>query len=84
MVIRLRGRTTARHSKARTQARRVVLVFTVTDNGGVAHLVTEEAMAAGRPMGRYLAVCGSSVLAASLTTPECGSCRSCLRWRAGR
>jgi len=83
-VIRVRGRTAARHGKASTQVRRVVPVFAVTDNGGVGHVITEEAMAAGRAKGRYLAVCGSSVLAASLTTPECGSCGSCRRWRAGR
>ncbi|MGH3912459.1 MAG: hypothetical protein ACRDTC_03460 [Pseudonocardiaceae bacterium] len=51
--------------------------FPVSDTAGVVHLVTEEAMAAGRPTGCYLAVCGSPVLAASLTTPERSSCRSC-------
>ncbi|MGH8920601.1 MAG: hypothetical protein ACRD0H_20095 [Actinomycetes bacterium] len=51
--------------------------FPLCDTAGVAHLVTEEAMAAGRPTGCYLAVCGSSVMAGSLTTPERGSCRSC-------
>jgi hypothetical protein len=62
----------------------VVPVFAVTDNAGVEHLVTEEAMAAGRPIGRYVAVCGAPVLAASLTTPECSSCRACRHWRADR
>ncbi len=57
-----------------------VLLFAVTDAGGVAHLVTDEAMAAGR----YATVCGSQVLAASLTTPERGYCRSCRRGRKGR
>jgi hypothetical protein len=60
-----------------------VVLFEVTDTDGTAHLVTEEAMAAGRPAGRYRAACGSEVLAASLTTPERGYCRSCRRGRAG-
>ena len=59
-------------------------MFAVTDTEGTAHLVAEEAMAAGRRGGRYLAVCGTQVLAASLTTPEHGSCRSCRCWRAVR
>jgi len=56
----------------------------VTDTAGTAHLVTDDAMAAGRAAGCYLAVCGAVVLAASLTTPESGHCRACRRWRAGR
>lgn len=51
--------------------------FPVTDTVGVMHLVTEEAMADGRLVGCYLAVCGNPVLAASLTTPERSSCRFC-------
>ena len=36
---------------------------------GTAHLVTDESVAAGRRAGgRYVAVCGAQVLAASLTT----------------
>lgn len=54
--------------------------FPLTDTAGVVHLVTDDAMAAGR----YLAVCGNPVLAASLTTPERGSCRSCRHRRAGQ
>lgn len=50
---------------------------------GLAHLVIDEAMAAGRSAGRYHAVCGGEVLAGSLTTPETGYCRLCRRWRAG-
>jgi hypothetical protein len=61
-----------------------VMLFVVTAADGVAHLVTEKAMAAGRPVGRYLAVCGTGFLAASLTIPERGCCRSCRRWRSGR
>ncbi|MGH4012431.1 MAG: hypothetical protein ACRDSL_00520 [Pseudonocardiaceae bacterium] len=60
-----------------------VPLLAVTDIGGTTHLVTEAAMAAGRPAGRYIAVCDTEVLAASLTAPESGHCRFCCRWRAG-
>lgn len=44
------------------------LLLTMTDaHTGDAHLVTEEAVIAGRRAGRYVAVCGSKVLAASMT-----------------
>ncbi|MCA1672790.1 MAG: hypothetical protein LC799_11495 [Actinobacteria bacterium] len=59
-------------------------LLAVTDIDGTAHLVTDEAMAAGRAAGRYLAVCDAVVLAASLTTPESGHCKKCRRWRAGQ
>ncbi|MGH3939516.1 MAG: hypothetical protein ACRDTG_12975 [Pseudonocardiaceae bacterium] len=54
-----------------------LMFFPVTDTAGILHLVSEEAMTAGRLAGCYLAVCGNPVLAASLTTPERSSCRSC-------
>jgi hypothetical protein len=43
------------------------------------HLMTQEsaALAAHRHAGRYLALCGAAVLAASMTTPERGQCRPC-------
>jgi hypothetical protein len=45
---------------------------------GTAHLVTDESVAAGRRAGgRYVAVCGAQVLAASLTMPERDQCQSC-------
>lgn len=55
----------------------------ITDAGGMTHLVTDAAMAAGRPHGRYIAVCDCPVLPASLTAPESDFCRFCRR-RAGR
>lgn len=61
-----------------------VPVIAVTDVGGTAHLVTDDAMAAGRRAGRYVAVCGSEVIAASLTTPESRHCRACRQWWAGQ
>lgn len=43
-----------------------------------AHLVTDDAFAAGRAdAGRYVAVCGVVVLPASLTTPDTSYCASC-------
>ncbi|MGH3800886.1 MAG: hypothetical protein ACRDTD_12245 [Pseudonocardiaceae bacterium] len=44
-----------------------------------AHLVTGAAVAAGRraKTGRYVALCGVEVLAASLTEAPRGHCRSC-------
>ncbi|MGH3939543.1 MAG: hypothetical protein ACRDTG_13115 [Pseudonocardiaceae bacterium] len=61
-----------------------VVLFTVTDASGVAHRITEYAMAAGRPSGCYVPECGSPVLAASLTTPERTYCRPCRRGKADR
>lgn len=59
-------------------------LVSVTGTGGVTHLVTDEAMVAGRPTGLYAALCGRQVIAASLTTPERGHCRTCRCWKAGR
>ncbi|MGH3841864.1 MAG: hypothetical protein ACRDS0_10530 [Pseudonocardiaceae bacterium] len=41
----------------------------------VEHLVSGESVAAHRPTGHYLALCGMAVLAASLTDPGRGWCR---------
>lgn len=60
----------------------VVLRYTVTDTERIAHLVTDDAMAAGRPAGRYVAVCGTEVLPASLTVPESRRCPACTERRA--
>ena len=43
------------------------------------HLVTDESVAAYRHAGRYLAVCGAQVLAASLTAPQRSRCPVCTR-----
>ncbi|MDQ3154271.1 MAG: hypothetical protein M3R63_21990 [Actinomycetota bacterium] len=52
----------------------------VTDaRTGTAHLVTDAAVAAGRPAGSYTALCGVSVLATSLTAPTGRPCPSCVR-----
>lgn len=48
-----------------------------------AHLVTDEAAAAGRADAgqRYVAVYGAVALAASLTTPEASYSAGCAYWR---
>lgn len=45
----------------------------------VEHLVSDESVAAHRHAGHYLALCGMTVLAASLTDPGRGWCRDCTR-----
>ena len=61
------------------------LLYAVTDAPTLgAHLVAEDAILAGRRAGRYRAVCGSVVLAASLTAEEHGHCKKCARWWQGR
>jgi hypothetical protein len=44
-----------------------------------AHLLTPDALAAGRhASGRYIALCGQDVLPASLVEPGRGRCSSCI------
>jgi hypothetical protein len=80
MAGRRRGITTrsARTPVVTAPLRPIVMTDATT---GTAHLVTDESVAAGRRAGgRYVAVCGAQVLAASLTMPErdqCQSCQSC-------
>ncbi|MGH3548330.1 MAG: hypothetical protein ACRDQU_09505 [Pseudonocardiaceae bacterium] len=45
----------------------------------IEHLVSDESVAAQRHTGRYVALCGMTVLAASLTDPGGGWCRECTR-----
>ncbi|MGH3908205.1 MAG: hypothetical protein ACRDTE_29090 [Pseudonocardiaceae bacterium] len=53
-------------------------MFAITDaRTGGAHLVTEDAITAGRRTGHYLAACGTEVLPASLTTEADTFCLSC-------
>lgn len=47
---------------------------------GWEHAVTEAEFALGNQHGRYRAVCGHLVLAASLTEPEGQRCRGCAPW----
>ncbi|MGH3832248.1 MAG: hypothetical protein ACRDRS_17680 [Pseudonocardiaceae bacterium] len=60
-----------------------VAVFAMTDaNTRAAHFVADEDVTAGLAVGRYVAICGRVVIAASLTTPETSYCDPCLYWRA--
>jgi hypothetical protein len=45
----------------------------------VEHLVRDESLVAQRHTGRFVAVCGVEVLAASLTDPGRDRCRDCAR-----
>jgi hypothetical protein len=44
------------------------------------HLVTDDAATVGRYLGSYVAVCGDTILAASLAAPDHGICPRCSRW----
>jgi hypothetical protein len=60
-------------------------LLAVTDaRTSIAHLVTLDAMAAGRSYGVYVAVCDTEVVASSLTAEESGHCRRCRQWRVGQ
>ncbi|MGH4025196.1 MAG: hypothetical protein ACRDRV_11520 [Pseudonocardiaceae bacterium] len=66
-------------------ARRAALLGVTDARTSIAHLVSDEAMAAaGRRAGCYVAICGCEVLASSLTTEESGHCRACRQQRNGR
>lgn len=82
-------RSVPRHRKQRRSATRegvateTVPVFAMTDaDTFCAHFVTEQDAAAGCAAGRYVAICGRVVIAASLATPETSYCGSCVYWRA--
>ncbi len=61
------------------------LMYSVTDADTlVAHLVTEDALNAGRRKGCFRAACGVPVRAASLTVEERSSCRLCACSQHGR
>ncbi|MGH3793611.1 MAG: hypothetical protein ACRDSP_01845 [Pseudonocardiaceae bacterium] len=56
-------------------------VVPITDaRTGGAHLVTDEAIAAGRRAGRYVTVCGIVALAGSPTAEADTFCLSCREW----
>lgn len=54
----------------------------MTDTRNVAHLVSDEAVVAGRRAGRYVAVCRADLLAASLTAETGRRCLRCEEWAA--
>jgi hypothetical protein len=56
-------------------------VFALVDaRTGGEHLVTNDAMDSGRDAGRYVAVCGTVLLASSVTAPSDRYCRACAEW----
>jgi hypothetical protein len=59
-------------------------VITMTDTAGQQHYVTDDAAAHGRRSGRYLGVCGSVIVAASLTAQDGSPCCSCAQWGGER
>lgn len=48
------------------------------------HLIDLGTITAARSHGRYPALCGTEVLAASMTTQERGFCRVCMRRQVDR
>jgi hypothetical protein len=65
----------AAHTPAPTRAPRHIGI--VDSRTHIQHLMTHEVAAAHRHAGQYLALCGATVLAASLTTPERRRCQMC-------
>ncbi|MGH3929813.1 MAG: hypothetical protein ACRDTF_07535 [Pseudonocardiaceae bacterium] len=59
-------------------ASRRVLFLPMTDATGGAHQVSEDAVVSGRRKGRYTALCGKKIIAASLTTLEQRHCGRCI------
>lgn len=85
LLFRWLGRSRSRLRCGREGAARAVTgtghVFALVDaRTDSTHLVRDDAVVAGRLVGRYVAVCGAVVLAASLTAPGDKDCRSCADW----
>ncbi|MGH3939847.1 MAG: hypothetical protein ACRDTG_14700 [Pseudonocardiaceae bacterium] len=62
-----------------------VLVQTMVDAQTlIEHLIDLHGIAESRHQGRYIALCGVGVLAASMATEERDFCRKCLRRQVDR
>lgn len=61
------------------QRRRPHAVGIIDARTRVEHLVTDDVVAAHRHAGRYPALCGVVLLAASIAEPGRGWCRECAR-----
>ncbi|MGQ0776520.1 MAG: hypothetical protein ACT4NY_19190 [Pseudonocardiales bacterium] len=62
-----------------------ILVQTMVDAQTLTeHLIALDGIAEARQQGRYTALCGVEVLAASMTTEERGYCRKCIRRQVAR
>jgi len=68
-----------------TGATRAILVQTMVDARTLTeHLIDLDVITAARSCGRYTALCGVEVLAASMTTEERHFCRVCIRRQVAR
>lgn len=77
-ITRIRHDTKARHRSRPHPVIRAALVLSVVDTcTGTQHQVPIESAALHRRSGRYPALCGIEVPAASLTTPATDHCRNC-------
>lgn len=73
------GRHSKRRGPHRVPEQRGPRRLGITDaHTHVEHLVTDESAMEHRHSGRYLAMCGAQVLAASLAAPGRGHCATCL------
>lgn len=62
-----------------------ILVQTMVDAQTlIEHLIALDGIAETRRQGRYTALCGVEVLAASMTTEERSHCRKCIRRQVDR
>jgi hypothetical protein len=78
-IPQIRSDTTARHRSQRRPAARAALVLSMVDTcTGMLHRIPIETAALHRHSGRYPALCGIEVAAASLTTPATDSCQDCV------
>ena len=79
-IARLRPDTKARRRSRPRPVTRAALVLSMVDTRtGTLHQVPIESVALHRRSGRYPALCGIEVPAASLTTPAARHCRDCAR-----
>jgi hypothetical protein len=67
-----------KHRRAVRARRRDHVTPIVDARALIARFLTDEAFAAGRRDGRYLALCGVDVLPAPLTVAEAHHCRGCV------
>ncbi len=68
-----------------TGAAKAILVQTMVDAQTlIEHLIDLDTIAAARGIGRYIALCGAEVLAASMTAEERDFCRMCIRRQVER
>jgi hypothetical protein len=82
MAGRHRRQSNAAHAGIPDQRRGPRTVGITDAHTHVEHLVTDESAMAHRHSGRYPALCGVQVVAASLTAPRRQQCQCCQRARS--